>query len=182
ARRRPAPGRGGGRQGAGIGRGPARGPERGRRHVSRGCGRVRPGCHPGHRRARWCWVVLVARDRGLPDRGGRRARSGSSSRKRGIGHLTSVPDPDLVPSSDEHADEPCAAAGSVEEETGADLGDEGGSGTGPGNESPGGEEAARAICLRLLTTGPRTRAQLATALRKRRIPDEVAESVLSRFK
>ena len=29
--------------------------------------------------------------------------------------------------------------------------------------------------------GPRTRAQLATALRKRRIPDEVAESVLSRF-
>ena len=43
------------------------------------------------------------------------------------------------------------------------------------------EEAARAICLRLLTAGPRTRAQLATALRKRKIPDEVAESVLSRF-
>jgi regulatory protein len=33
----------------------------------------------------------------------------------------------------------------------------------------------------LLTTGPRTRAQLATALRKRGIPDGVAESVLSRF-
>src|SRR2546429_5883114 len=48
------------------------------------------------------------------------------------------------------------------------------------SEGPGGEEAARAICLRLLTTGPRTRAQLATALRKRRVPDEVAESVLSR--
>jgi len=46
---------------------------------------------------------------------------------------------------------------------------------------PGSEEAARAICLRLLTAGPRTRAQLATALRKRRIPDEVAESVLGRF-
>ncbi len=46
---------------------------------------------------------------------------------------------------------------------------------------PGSEEAARAICLRLLTAGPRTRAQLATALRKRRIPGEVAESVLSRF-
>src|SRR5207247_1716363 len=94
------------------------------------------------------------------------------SRKRGIGHLTSVPDPDLVPSSDEHADEPCAAAGSVEEETGADLGDEGGSGTGPGNESPGGEEAARAICLRLRTTGPRTRDELATARRlvAKRVP------------
>ena len=46
---------------------------------------------------------------------------------------------------------------------------------------PGSEEAARETCLRLLTAGPRTRAQLATALRKRRIPDEVAESVLSRF-
>jgi regulatory protein len=43
------------------------------------------------------------------------------------------------------------------------------------------EEAAREICLRLLTAGPRTRAQLATALRKRKIPGEVAESVLSRF-
>lgn len=42
-------------------------------------------------------------------------------------------------------------------------------------------EAARLICLRLLTSGPRTRAQLATALRKRRIPDEVAETVLSRL-
>jgi regulatory protein len=123
----------------------------------------------------------VARDRGLPGKGGRSPRSGSSSRKRGIGHLTLVPDPDLVPSSDEHADEPCAAAGSVEEETGADLGGEGNSGTGPGDEGPGDEEAARAICLRLLTAGPCTRAQLATALRKWRIPGEVAESVLSRF-
>ena len=51
----------------------------------------------------------------------------------------------------------------------------------PGEPGPGGEEAARVICLRLLTSGPRTRAQLATALRKRRIPDEVAESVLGRF-
>ena len=81
-----------------------------------------------------------------------------------------VPDPELVPSSDEHADEPRAAAGSVGADTGAESG-------GPGQR----EEAARAICLRLLTAGPRTRAQLATALRKRRIPDEVAESVLGRF-
>ncbi|MTE21312.1 recombination regulator RecX [Streptomyces sp. TRM43335] len=43
------------------------------------------------------------------------------------------------------------------------------------------EERARAICLRLLTGTPRTRGQLATALRKRDIPDDVAEAVLSRF-
>ncbi|MFE4668977.1 recombination regulator RecX [Streptomyces sp. NPDC056716] len=42
-------------------------------------------------------------------------------------------------------------------------------------------ERARAICLRLLTGTPRTRKQLADALRKREIPDEVAQEVLSRF-
>jgi regulatory protein len=45
----------------------------------------------------------------------------------------------------------------------------------------GGEEAARAACLRLLARAPRTRAQLAAALRRRRVPDEIAESVLARF-
>jgi regulatory protein len=42
-------------------------------------------------------------------------------------------------------------------------------------------ERARAICLRLLTGTPRTRQQLADALRKREIPDEAAEEVLSRL-
>ncbi|MEU9733775.1 recombination regulator RecX [Streptomyces sp. NPDC048002] len=42
-------------------------------------------------------------------------------------------------------------------------------------------ERARAICLRLLTGTPRTRKQLADALRKREIPDDAAEQVLSRF-
>ncbi|MBQ1099226.1 recombination regulator RecX [Streptomyces sp. b94] len=42
-------------------------------------------------------------------------------------------------------------------------------------------EQARAICLRLLTGTPRTRKQLADALRKREIPVEAAEEVLSRF-
>jgi regulatory protein len=114
----------------------------------------------------------------------------------------------LAPSSDEPVGEGSALAGSAEEDPGAESGGQGqrrGSrrslarnpgradpsaagtgGEGPGNEDPrsegpGSEDAARAICLRLLTAGPRTRAQLATALRKRRIPDEVAESVLSRF-
>jgi regulatory protein len=50
-------------------------------------------------------------------------------------------------------------------------------------EEPPGEpvERARAICLRLLTGTPRTRKQLADALRKREIPDDAAEEVLSRF-
>ncbi|MEU6909288.1 recombination regulator RecX [Streptomyces coeruleorubidus] len=49
-------------------------------------------------------------------------------------------------------------------------------------ESPGDPvEQARAICLRLLTGTPRTRKQLADALRKRQIPDDAAEEVLSRF-
>lgn len=42
-------------------------------------------------------------------------------------------------------------------------------------------EQARAICLRLLTGTPRTRRQLADALRKREIPEDVADEVLSRF-
>ncbi|WP_164904862.1 recombination regulator RecX [Streptomyces cyaneus] len=50
-------------------------------------------------------------------------------------------------------------------------------------EAPPGDpvEQARAICLRLLTGTPRTRKQLADALRKREIPDDAAEEVLSRF-
>ncbi|GLW08540.1 hypothetical protein Misp01_36700 [Microtetraspora sp. NBRC 13810] len=43
------------------------------------------------------------------------------------------------------------------------------------------QAVARAICLRLLTMAPRTRAQLAEALRKREVPDDAAEAVLARF-
>jgi regulatory protein len=43
------------------------------------------------------------------------------------------------------------------------------------------EEQARALCLRLPTGNPRTRRQLADAMRKREIPEEVAEYVLGRF-
>lgn len=50
-----------------------------------------------------------------------------------------------------------------------------------GEPPAGPAERARAICLRLLTGSPRTRKQLADALRKREIPDDVAEEVLSRF-
>jgi regulatory protein len=40
---------------------------------------------------------------------------------------------------------------------------------------------ARQVCLRLLTLAPRTRAQLADALRKRGVPDDAADEVLGRF-
>ncbi|MBB6170794.1 regulatory protein [Nocardiopsis mwathae] len=43
------------------------------------------------------------------------------------------------------------------------------------------EAKARGICLRLLTSAPRTRAQLEQALRRRGIPEDVTESVLGRF-
>ncbi|MDG4863616.1 recombination regulator RecX, partial [Streptomyces sp. T-3] len=57
----------------------------------------------------------------------------------------------------------------------------GGRGRGPRERDLEPAEQARAICLRLLTGMPRTRKQLADALRKREIPDEVADEVLSRF-
>ncbi|GII60481.1 regulatory protein RecX [Sphaerisporangium krabiense] len=43
------------------------------------------------------------------------------------------------------------------------------------------EAVARAVCLRLLTLAPRTRAQLAEALRRKDVPEAAAEAVLSRF-
>ncbi|MCF2533093.1 recombination regulator RecX [Yinghuangia sp. KLBMP8922] len=55
--------------------------------------------------------------------------------------------------------------------------------TGPAQIDPDAdpEAAARAICLRQLTGQPRTRAQLADALKKRGVPDDVADHVLGRF-
>jgi regulatory protein len=43
------------------------------------------------------------------------------------------------------------------------------------------ESIARIICLRLLTAAPRTRAELADALKRRGVPSEAAEAVLGRF-
>nr|BFE87853.1 hypothetical protein GCM10020093_104540 [Planobispora longispora] len=57
-----------------------------------------------------------------------------------------------------------------------------GGGVGCESGAPADPQAvARAICLRLLTMSPRTRAQLAEALRKREVPDDAAEAVLERF-
>lgn len=45
----------------------------------------------------------------------------------------------------------------------------------------GAESQARDVCLRLLASAPRTRAQLADALRRRGIDDDTADGVLGRF-
>ncbi|MCC5575164.1 recombination regulator RecX [Microtetraspora sp. AC03309] len=59
---------------------------------------------------------------------------------------------------------------------------------GPDEDSPAAQApaadpqaVARAICLRLLTMAPKTRAQLAEALRKREVPEDAAQAVLERF-
>ena len=52
-----------------------------------------------------------------------------------------------------------------------------------GRHDPPGDPAsvARAICLRLLTDRARTRAELVTALRRKGVPDDAANTVLDRF-
>lgn len=57
------------------------------------------------------------------------------------------------------------------------------SGAGPASADVDADPAAvaRAIALKQLTAGPRTRAQLATAMRRRGVPDDVVASVLDRF-
>jgi regulatory protein len=62
---------------------------------------------------------------------------------------------------------------------GSHEGAEGGESSRPPRDDP--SERARQVCLRLLTLAPRTRAQLAEALRKRGVPDDTADEVLSRF-
>jgi regulatory protein len=55
------------------------------------------------------------------------------------------------------------------------------SGSLSGTEGSDPEARARQACLRLLAIAPRTRAQLAQALRRRGVPNEAAEAVLARF-
>ena len=43
------------------------------------------------------------------------------------------------------------------------------------------EAAARQLCLRLIAVEPRTRAQLAQAMQRKQIPEQVAEGILHRF-
>jgi len=134
----------------------------------------------------------VVRDKDLPTPDRRKARrgtarGGASARKRGAGRLTIVEDSgDGLGSGISGGELPDGGSSHDGSLWGGSPGGRGTAGAAssnvePGGPDPGGEEAARLICLRLLTSGPRTRAQLATALRKRRVPDEVADSVLGRF-
>jgi regulatory protein len=50
-----------------------------------------------------------------------------------------------------------------------------------GDQAAGPEALARQICLQMLTAAPRTRAQLAAALRRCGVPAAAAEAVLGRF-
>ncbi|MER6132314.1 recombination regulator RecX [Streptomyces sp. NPDC001815] len=105
----------------------------------------------------WPYGGDEARDGGSRDesgrsRGGRTGRA--RGRRRGFGEASGGPQDGGPPSSSR-----------------AEKGEP------PGDPA----ERARAICLRLLTGTPRTRKQLADALRKREIPDDVADEVLSRF-
>jgi regulatory protein len=43
------------------------------------------------------------------------------------------------------------------------------------------QERARQVCLRMLTAAPRTTAQLADAMRRKGVPDDVAQAVLGRL-
>jgi len=74
------------------------------------------------------------------------------------------------------------AAGGAEQSAPAFVEDhEGGADPESGTSREDPAARARQVCLRLLTLAPRTRAQLADALRKRGIPDDTADEVLGRY-
>ena len=71
---------------------------------------------------------------------------------------------------------PASGSGALDGRVPEDAGPEG-----RGLQSRDPEARARQICLRLLAIAPRTRAQLAQAMHRGGVPDEVAEAVLSRY-
>lgn len=73
----------------------------------------------------------------------------------------------------------CGVGSAVSGGAAASSGDAAGPAASAGEVDP--EAVARLICLRMLTAAPRTRAQLASALRRRGVPEEAAGAVLGRF-
>ncbi|WP_433439694.1 regulatory protein RecX [Nonomuraea sp. CA-141351] len=122
-------------------------------------------------------------------RTGRGRRSGRSSRRSGkVAREQGRPYEGLGTGAGPHAEGAVGFAPDGESFAGSGWESESAARSGRGSESGSGggrdadpESVARAICLRLLTMAPKTRAQLAEALRKRNVPDEAAEAVLSRF-
>ena len=78
---------------------------------------------------------------------------------------------------------PATGGASTRRRSARRAGDRSGAPTGGHPEDAPGdpESVARAICLRLLTAQPRTRAELAAALARREVPDQAAAAVLGRF-
>lgn len=73
---------------------------------------------------------------------------------------------------------PSDAQGPMPAESGLFADPDGPAGGSPADDPEG---QAREICLRLLTGAPKTRAQLAEALRRKNVPDEASERVLDRL-
>jgi regulatory protein len=78
-------------------------------------------------------------------------------------------EPDTMPS------DPGAAGPSGGIDPSGDVDPSGGAGLGVASDP---EAVGRQICLRLLTTEPRTRAQLGDAMRRRGVPEETADAIL----
>ncbi|MFI0982884.1 recombination regulator RecX [Streptomyces sp. NPDC021093] len=146
---------------------------------------------------------------GSARREGRTWRDGATGRDGGAGEAGAPDGPPSLPWSSRDAEGPGAAEGfgesgrgrrgtrgsrssrgsrgaggpgSTGDSRGSRASGDGGDG-GDGGEKPPQDpaERARSICLRLLTGTPRTRKQLADALHKRDIPEDVSDEVLSRF-
>jgi regulatory protein len=77
--------------------------------------------------------------------------------------------------------EPAVAAGTVAAGTLAAHRSDDAAAVGEAEPAAKAEEGARQICLRMLTTAPRTRAQLARALSRRGVTEPVAEAVLGQL-
>lgn len=111
----------------------------------------------------------------MPDPAGRRDAAGpgrrrSGPRSAGAGTTGSDPVPRRAPvGRDPAGRDPAGGDPAGGDPAGQDTG-----GSDP-------EGAARELCLRLLTTRPRTRTELADALRRRGVPEAAATAVLARF-
>ncbi|WP_405084256.1 regulatory protein RecX [Microbispora sp. NBC_01389] len=111
-----------------------------------------------------------------------RAAAGSGRRRQGRGRKRENRRAQDADREDQGAWEARRGRGERRERSGEWLPDGPGEGSAAREGPPADPEAvARAICLRLLTMAPRTRAQLADALRKRDVPEEAANAVLERF-
>ncbi len=112
----------------------------------------------------------------------------AANRRRGEAQASGDPEPNEPASDRRRTSLPWSAAPSAERAGG--VGGERGGGRGAGSrDTKSGDtpevqddyELAREICLKQLSTRPRTRSELASAMKKRGVPQEVASAVLDRY-